>query len=162
MVRSLRSRGRASATPAPPNRAPCRGGNYPWLYQVDPANGGTIQYSVTGSAFGCHIEGQEAIDLDQLGAFMSLVLTINDGDPLTYALRVSMAPGDPSFEVTRSSCTDPNLNGPLPWFPGIPGRSIAVSAPDAPVGTAGALQGSNTGTLFAVPQTWQWNLTPGG
>ncbi|MGZ8667653.1 MAG: hypothetical protein ACXWZM_11170, partial [Solirubrobacterales bacterium] len=143
---------------------PGTGENYPWIYQVDPANGGSITYSLSGTLTDCTVTGGPVtLDLDELGTFPIMVLQINDGDPLTYSLSASMPQGPPGgFEITRSGCSDPNQNGPLDWFPGIPGTSIAHSTPSATVAASGALAGSGSGTLLGIPQTWQWNLTPGG
>ncbi len=143
---------------------PGTGENYPWIYQVDPANGGSIQYTLNGTLTDCTVTGgPENLDLDELGTFPIMVLQINDGDPLTYSLTASMPVGPPGgFEIVRSACSDPLQNGPLDWFPGIPGTSIVHSALNAKVSGSGALVGSGTGTLLGIPQTWQWNLTPGG
>ncbi len=119
---------------------------------------------MSGTLTDCAVSGGPVtLDLDELGAFPIMVLRIDDGDPLTYSMTVSMPTGPPGgFKIVRSSCTDPLQNGPLDWFPGIPGTAIVHSEPGAEVGATGALAGSGSATLLAIPQTWQWNLTPGG
>lgn len=135
---------------------------YPAFYQVDPAVGGAIQYSVAGQIGNCDIAGQESIDLSELGAFPIGVLNVNGGDPNTYGLIVPMAQGPLNFLVTKSNCANPANNGTMGWLPTIGIINIVDSALDSPVAADGGLRGSSTLGNGVVPQTSTWDLTPGG